>query len=350
MAHTVFIDGEAGTTGLQIRERLEARSDIEILSIDPARRKDPTARAELLNVADAVVLCLPDEAAREAVALIENPSVKVVDASTAHRVADGWAYGCDDGYLRRFGPLFLASVDRFAAGPRTVHLHVVDPAPDTPAFIAGLAGGLRNVRLGWSHEEAPAGLDRAARTTFYTFARFLRLPRLMALYPRRPLLVADIDACLLSDPAAFLEPLSPGRPLALQYVPGNLARLYDGVGGGLLVLLPEPSVAALFDRIRRFLVSWTAERRLHYFLDQIALTAGTDDAIRRGDAPGILAIATDGRLFRCGGGVFVQILGEKSVPGFDDRVRSLLDRLAATPPSPDPRLDRERFLGAAGIT
>ena len=91
MAHTVFIDGEAGTTGLQIRERLEARSDIEILSIDPARRKDPTARAELLNVADAVVLCLPDEAAREAVALIENPSVKVVDASTAHRVADGWA-------------------------------------------------------------------------------------------------------------------------------------------------------------------------------------------------------------------------------------------------------------------
>nr|WP_309088757.1 N-acetyl-gamma-glutamyl-phosphate reductase [Phenylobacterium sp.] len=93
MAHTVFIDGEAGTTGLQIRERLEGRRDIEILSIDPARRKDADARAELLNAADAVVLCLPDDAAKEAVAMIENPAVRVVDASTAHRVAPGWTYG-----------------------------------------------------------------------------------------------------------------------------------------------------------------------------------------------------------------------------------------------------------------
>jgi len=93
MAHTVFIDGEAGTTGLQIRERLERRSDIEILSIDPARRKDADARAELLNAADAVVLCLPDDAAKEAVAMIGSNTVKVVDASTAHRVAPGWAYG-----------------------------------------------------------------------------------------------------------------------------------------------------------------------------------------------------------------------------------------------------------------
>ncbi|HZZ70196.1 MAG TPA: N-acetyl-gamma-glutamyl-phosphate reductase [Phenylobacterium sp.] len=93
MAHTVFIDGEAGTTGLQIRERLAGRADLEVLSIDPARRKDADARAELLNAADAVVLCLPDDAAREAVSLIQSNSVRVVDASTAHRVAPGWAYG-----------------------------------------------------------------------------------------------------------------------------------------------------------------------------------------------------------------------------------------------------------------
>jgi N-acetyl-gamma-glutamyl-phosphate reductase len=93
MAHTVFIDGEAGTTGLQIRERLEGRSDLEILSIDPARRKDPDARRELLNAADAVVLCLPDEAAIEAVQMISSDKVRVVDASTAHRTARSWAYG-----------------------------------------------------------------------------------------------------------------------------------------------------------------------------------------------------------------------------------------------------------------
>ncbi len=93
MAPKVFIDGEAGTTGLQIRARLEARGDIELVSIDPARRKDPAARAERLNGADLVILCLPDDAAREAVALIENPAVKVIDASTAHRTAPGWIYG-----------------------------------------------------------------------------------------------------------------------------------------------------------------------------------------------------------------------------------------------------------------
>jgi N-acetyl-gamma-glutamyl-phosphate reductase len=94
MARTVFIDGAAGTTGLEIRERLHGRSEFELVALDDARRKDPAARAEALNTSDFAILCLPDDAAREAVALIEPGSrVRVIDASSAHRVAPGWVFG-----------------------------------------------------------------------------------------------------------------------------------------------------------------------------------------------------------------------------------------------------------------
>ena len=90
---TVFIDGEAGTTGLQIYQRLSGRQDLEVVSIDPEKRKDSSARSRLLNCVDLAILCLPDEAAREAVSWITNPEVRVLDASTAHRTAADWLYG-----------------------------------------------------------------------------------------------------------------------------------------------------------------------------------------------------------------------------------------------------------------
>lgn len=93
MTVTVFIDGAAGTTGLEIRERLADRTDIELLTLSESRRKDARARAKLLNDADFVILCLPDDAAREAVTLIQNDRTRVIDASTAHRTGDGWTYG-----------------------------------------------------------------------------------------------------------------------------------------------------------------------------------------------------------------------------------------------------------------
>ena len=94
MARTVFIDGAAGTTGLEIRDRLGDRPEFELVALDDARRKDHAARADALNAADFAILCLPDEAAREAVAMIDPGSgVRIIDASSAHRVAPGWVFG-----------------------------------------------------------------------------------------------------------------------------------------------------------------------------------------------------------------------------------------------------------------
>ncbi|MBR0536197.1 MAG: N-acetyl-gamma-glutamyl-phosphate reductase [Clostridia bacterium] len=89
----VFIDGKAGTTGLRIYERLEAFDGIELITLSDEKRKDPAARKEALNSADIAFLCLPDDAARESVSLIENDNTVVIDTSTAHRTLDDWAYG-----------------------------------------------------------------------------------------------------------------------------------------------------------------------------------------------------------------------------------------------------------------
>ena len=93
MKKKIFIDGRAGTTGLRIDERLSGRDDVEVIALPEEMRKDPEARRRMLNSADIVFLCLPDGAAREAVAMIDNDDVVVIDASTAHRTNDAWAYG-----------------------------------------------------------------------------------------------------------------------------------------------------------------------------------------------------------------------------------------------------------------
>lgn len=93
MKKTIFIDGQHGTTGLKIHERLKGRGDITIVEIPIEKKKDPEVKKKYLNEADIVFLCLPDDAAREAVSMVTNPSVCIIDASTAHRTAEGWVYG-----------------------------------------------------------------------------------------------------------------------------------------------------------------------------------------------------------------------------------------------------------------
>ena len=89
----VFIDGSAGTTGLRIRGRLTERDDVSLFTLPESLRKDPSARRDALNSADVAILCLPDDAAREAVSMVDNPDVAIIDTSTAHRTVDGWEYG-----------------------------------------------------------------------------------------------------------------------------------------------------------------------------------------------------------------------------------------------------------------
>ena len=110
MRKRLFIDGEAGTTGLEIFSRLKERPDLEILRLAPERRKDAGARADALNSSDLAVLCLPDDAAIEAVALITSPATRVLDASTAHRTLSNWVYG--------FAELTAGQAGRIAAASR----------------------------------------------------------------------------------------------------------------------------------------------------------------------------------------------------------------------------------------
>lgn len=165
----VFIDGEAGTTGLQIRERLaRLASTIEVVSIDPARRKDAAARAEVMQTVDAVVLCLPDEAAIEAVAIADGlgpRSPKIVDASTAHRVAPGWVYGFAEldahqaGVIR--GAARVANPGCYPTGAIALIRPLIDAqilASDTPITVnavSGYSGGGRSMIEAYEAGRAP---------------------------------------------------------------------------------------------------------------------------------------------------------------------------------------------------
>lgn len=107
-APVVFIDGNQGTTGLQIHQRLQGRDDVQVLTPPAEERKDPKRRAAALNGCDIAILCLPDDAARESVALIENPAVRVIDASSAHRTVPGWTYGFPEMQVEQAGHIATA--------------------------------------------------------------------------------------------------------------------------------------------------------------------------------------------------------------------------------------------------
>jgi N-acetyl-gamma-glutamyl-phosphate reductase len=151
MSHKVYVDGQEGTTGLRIHEYLAQRGDVEVLRIDPDKRKDPAERARLLNAADVAFLCLPDAASREAAAMVANPRTCLIDASTAHRTAPGWAFGLPElapgqrekirASKRIANPGCHASAFILAVRP-LVDAGLLDAAaPVTATSITGYSGG-----------------------------------------------------------------------------------------------------------------------------------------------------------------------------------------------------------------
>lgn len=167
MEYKVFVDGQEGTTGLEIHDRLERRSDIVLLKIDPAKKKEPSERERLLNEADIAFLCLPDTAARESVRLVSNGKTRIIDASTAHRTDDGWMYGLPElspGHRKKIGASARVAVPGcYATGFNLLLFPLVSggilPAdyPVTCHAVSGYSGGGKKLIEKYGAEGARTG-------------------------------------------------------------------------------------------------------------------------------------------------------------------------------------------------
>lgn len=234
MTAKIFIDGAAGTTGLEITERLSSRRGLLLAALDDKRRKDPKARAEALNGADVVILCLPDEAAREAVSLIVNPDVRVIDPSTAHRVAKGWVFGFPELERKRREELRHAKRVTNPGCYSTGFLALVRPLvrasivpPDWPVLcnaVSGYSGGGRTMIAEFEDEKAP----NYSREIFRTYALALEHKHVAEMMvhsglSRRPLFAPSVGR--------FYRGMLVEIPLDLGALPGSpsLARVHEAL-------------------------------------------------------------------------------------------------------------------------
>jgi N-acetyl-gamma-glutamyl-phosphate reductase len=277
MTAKVFIDGEQGTTGLQIHARLSARKDVALLSLPHADRRNVDARRQMLNSADIVILCLPDEAAVEAVSMIENSDVRVIDASTAYRVAEDWVFGMpeyDADQRSRIADASRVSNPGCYAVASISLLHPLVSAGLLPAdwpvtinAVSGYSGGGKSMIAEFedpasaSHTEAP----------FFVYGLTLKhkhVPEIQkhGSLTRRPLFVPSVGR--------FAQGMIVQIPLQLWAVPGAPTAkaihqaLADHYAGCRFVTVAAPDTAKGISRLEPELVNGTNELRLHVFANE----------------------------------------------------------------------------------